>query len=58
MRFAVSSSVCDILQEKRRMYEQQQQKMEAQHTSFLDSIRNEVNEEEEDHKDLRRAGLI
>ena len=58
MRFAVSSSVCDILQEKRRMYEQQQQKMEAQHTSFLDSIRNEVNEEEEDRQDLQRADFI
>ena len=40
------------------MYEQQQQKMEAQHTSFLDSIRNEVSEEEEDRQDLQRADFI
>ena len=34
-----------MLQEKRKLYEEQQEKMETKQTSFLDSIRNEVDDD-------------
>ena len=38
-------SCFSVVQEKKRIYEEQQERMERTHTSFLDSIRNEASQD-------------
>ena len=39
------TTICFLFQEKRRLYEEQKQKMEKQNVSFLDSIRSEYGDD-------------